>query len=96
MEEKPTPAVPTLTKPIVNLFNGEFANAKYRQYISDPVNLHAAKHDFVQLIDDTIAMYEKINPHVMDSLPGVVTPKGPPQYTEQRHVGKENSIGSTM
>lgn len=43
MEINPNVSIPTLTKPIMNLFAGEKHGAKYRQFLSDRSNFIKSK-----------------------------------------------------
>jgi hypothetical protein len=63
-------AIPVLLKPITHLFTGEKHSLKYRQFLSDPNNFKLAG-SFRALIDNAIAMYEKLNPEGMDLRPPI-------------------------
>lgn len=59
---------PTLVKPIINLFNGDKFNSKYRQYLSDPINFKKTDY-FSEFIYNCIDLMDKINKEALDLKP---------------------------
>ena len=62
-------AVPTLVKPIVNLFSGEKHSNKYRQFLSQPSNFKDADKSFYDFILNGIKFYDKLNSEALDEKP---------------------------
>ncbi|KAL4453050.1 hypothetical protein ABPG73_005956 [Tetrahymena malaccensis] len=68
IQQQPAISIPTLNKPIINLFAGEKHSAKYRHFISDRANFIKFEN-YEIFMQKTIEEYESVNAQALDQRP---------------------------
>lgn len=68
LKTSPQTSIPTLNKPIINMFAGEKSNSKYRVFLSERANFNKYK-DYEAYIQKAIDIFEFFNKESLDLRP---------------------------